>query len=92
MNDVILEMVIYKELFLGVLFFILSVYENYLEILGGFFLGGGEGFNKRKRFLLLILFVKNCKGKLLIFVEVLMEVLVVLFLLVVMEMFLLWGE
>lgn len=90
MNDVILEMVIYKELFLGVLFFILSVYENYLKILG-FFLGGG-GFNKRKRFLLLILFVKNCKGKLLIFVEVLMEVLVVLFLLVVMEMFLLWGE
>lgn len=89
MNDVILEMVIYKELFLGVLFFILSVYENYLKILG-FFLRGG--FNKRKRFLLLILFVKNCKGKLLIFVEVLMEVLVVLFLLVVMEMFLLWGE
>lgn len=89
MNDVILEMVIYKELFLGVLFFILSVYENYLKILGVFFEGG---FNKRKRFLLLILFVKNCKGKLLIFVEVLMEVLVVLFLLVVMEMFLLWGE
>lgn len=89
MNDVILEMVIYKELFLGVLFFILSVYENYLKILR-FFLRGG--FNKRKRFLLLILFVKNCKGKLLIFVEVLMEVLVVLFLLVVMEMFLLWGE
>lgn len=89
MNDVILEMVIYKELFLGVLFFILSVYENYLKILGFFFEGG---FNKRKRFLLLILFVKNCKGKLLIFVEVLMEVLVVLFLLVVMEMFLLWGE
>lgn len=89
MNDVILEMVIYKELFLGVLFFILSIYENYLKILGGFFEGG---FNKRKRFLLLILFVKNCKGKLLIFVEVLMEVLVVLFLLVVMEMFLLWGE
>lgn len=89
MNDVILEMVIYKELFLGVLFFILSVYEYYLKILG-FFLRGG--FNKRKRFLLLILFVKNCKGKLLIFVEVLMEVLVVLFLLVVMEMFLLWGE
>lgn len=88
MNDVILEMVIYKELFLGVLFFILSVYENYLKILG-FFKGG---FNKRKRFLLLILFVKNCEGKLLIFVEVLMEVLVVLFLLVVMEMFLLWGE
>lgn len=90
MNDVILEMVIYKELFLGMLFFILSVYENYLKILGVFFEGGG--FNKRKRFLLLILFVKNCKGKLLIFVEVLMEVLVVLFLLVVMEMFLLWGE
>lgn len=89
MNDVILEMVIYKELFLGVLFFILSVYEYYLKILG-FFLRGG--FNKRKRFLLLILFVKNCKGKLLIFVEVLMEVLVVLFLLVVMEMFLLWEE
>lgn len=89
MNDVILEMVIYKELFLGLLFFILSVYENYLKILV-FFLRGG--FNKRKRFLLLILFVKNCKGKLLIFVEVLMEVLVVLFLLVVMEMFLLWGE
>lgn len=89
MNDVILEMVIYKELFLGVLFFILSVYENYLKILVFFFEGG---FNKRKRFLLLILFVKNCKGKLLIFVEVLMEVLVVLFLLVVMEMFLLWGE
>lgn len=89
MKDVILEMVIYKELFLGVLFFILSVYENYLKILGVFFEGG---FNKRKRFLLLILFVKNCKGKLLIFVEVLMEVLVVLFLLVVMEMFLLWGE
>lgn len=89
MNDVILEMVIYKELFLGVLFFILSVYENYLKILGFFFEGG---FNKRKRFLLLILFDKNCKGKLLIFVEVLMEVLVVLFLLVVMEMFLLWGE
>lgn len=82
-------MVIYKELFLGVLFFILSIYENYLKILGVFFEGG---FNKRKRFLLLILFVKNCKGKLLIFVEVLMEVLVVLFLLVVMEMFLLWGE
>lgn len=39
MNDVILEMVIYKELFLGVLFFILSVYENYLKILG-FFLRG----------------------------------------------------
>lgn len=89
MNDVILEMEIYKELFLGVLFFILSVYENYLKILGFFFRGG---FNKRKRFLLLILFVKKCKGKLLIFVEVLMEVLVVLFLLVVMEMFLLWGE
>lgn len=89
MNDVILEMEIYKELFLGVLFFILSVYEYYLKILG-FFLRGG--FNKRKRFLVLILFVKNCKGKLLIFVEVLMEVLVVLFLLVVMEMFLLWGE
>lgn len=49
MNDVILEMVIYKELFLGVLFFILSVYENYLKILG-FFLRGG--FNKRKRFLI----------------------------------------
>lgn len=89
MNDVILEMVIYKELFLGVLFFILSVYENYLKILGFFFEGG---LNKRKRFLLLILFVKNCKGKLLIFIEVLMVVLVVLFLLVVMEMFLLWGE
>lgn len=39
MNDVILEMVIYKELFLGVLFFILSVYEYYLKILGVFFEG-----------------------------------------------------
>lgn len=40
MNDVILEMEIYKELFLGVLFFILSVYENYLKILVFFFEGG----------------------------------------------------
>lgn len=60
-NDVTLETATHKELFSGVLSFILSVHENHLKILG-FFWGG---FNKRKRFSLSISFVKNCKGKLL---------------------------
>lgn len=72
-NDVTLETATHKELFSGVLSFILSVHEYHLKILG-FFLRGG--FNKRKRFSLSISFVKNCKGKLLTFAEVPMEVLV----------------
>lgn len=39
-NDVTLETATHKELFSGVLSFILSVHENHLEILGGFFRGG----------------------------------------------------
>lgn len=50
------------------------------------------GFNKRKRFSLSISFVKNCKGKLLTFAEVLMEVLVASLSPVATEMPLLWGE
>lgn len=89
-NDVTLETETHKELFSGVLSFILSVHENHLEILGVFFRGGG--FNKRKRFSLSISFVKNCKGKLLTFAEVPMEVLVALLSPVATEMPLLWGE
>lgn len=88
-NDVTLETATHKELFSGVLSFILSVHENHLKILG-FFLRGG--FNKRKRFSLSISFVKNCKGKLLTFAEVPMEVLVASLSPVATEMPLLWGE
>lgn len=38
-NDVTLETATHKELFSGVLFFILSVHENHLKILGFFFRG-----------------------------------------------------
>lgn len=88
-NDVTLETATHKELFSGVLYFILSVHENHLKILG-FFLRGG--FNKRKRFSLSISFVKNCKGKLLTFAEVPMEVLVASLSPVATGMPLLWGE
>lgn len=89
-NDVTLETATHKELFSGVLSFILSVHENHLKILGLF--EGGGGVNKRKRFSLSISFVKNCKGKLLTFAEVPMEVLVASLSPVATEMPLLWGE
>lgn len=89
-NDVTLETATHKELFSGMLSFILSVHEKHLKILGFFF--GGGGFNKRERFSLSISFVKNCKGKLLTFAEVPMEVLVASLSPVATEMPLLWGE
>lgn len=39
-NDVTLETATHKELFSGMLSFILSVHENHLKILGVFFRGG----------------------------------------------------
>lgn len=41
-NDVTLETATHKELFSGVLSFILSVHENHLKIFGVFLRGGGD--------------------------------------------------